>query len=46
MDLSAARLRRVPVSITNSLFAFSTPTLGSATVSVTSADVVVELIAQ
>lgn len=46
MDLSAARLRRVPVSISNSLFAFSTPTLGSATVSVTSADVVVELIAQ
>ncbi len=32
----------VPVSITNSLFAFSTPLLGSATVSLTGADVYVE----
>jgi hypothetical protein len=45
MDLSATRLTRVPVSISNSLFAFSTPLLGSASVSVTGADVVVELAA-
>jgi hypothetical protein len=31
------------VSITNTLFAFSTPLLGSATVGITSADVFVEL---
>ncbi len=43
MDLSAVRLTRVPVSISNSLFAFSTPTLGAGSVAVTSADVVVEL---
>jgi hypothetical protein len=34
----------VPVSITNGLFAFSTPQLGSATVSLTGADVYVEFV--
>jgi hypothetical protein len=43
IDLSGLNLTDVPVSITNSLFAFSTPLLGSATVSVTGAEVVVEL---
>jgi hypothetical protein len=44
IDLSASRLTEVPVSITNSLFAFSTPLLGSATVSLSGADVIVELL--
>jgi hypothetical protein len=44
IDLTGLNLTRVPVSIANSLFAFSTPLLGSATVGVTSADVVVELL--
>jgi hypothetical protein len=44
MDLSEKQLTSVPISITNSLFAFSTPVLGSANVAVTSADVVVTLI--
>ena len=43
IDLSDQTLTDVPVSITNSLFAFSTPSLGSATVTVTSARVVVKL---
>ena len=43
MDLSSVRLTRVPVSISNSLFAFSTPLLGAASVAVTAADVMVEL---
>lgn len=44
MDVAHKKLRAVPVAITNSLFAFSTPVLGSASVAVTSADVVVTLI--
>jgi hypothetical protein len=43
MDLTGLNITELPVSITNSLFAFSTPLLGSATVGVTGADVVVEL---
>jgi hypothetical protein len=43
-DLTGMNLTSVPVSITTALFAFSTPQLGSATVAVTSADVVVELL--
>lgn len=45
MDLTEKKLRSVPVSITNSLFAFSTPVLGSASVAVIGADVVVTLVA-
>jgi hypothetical protein len=44
MDLTGFRLTRVPVSISNSLFGFSTPALGAATVAVTSANVRVELL--
>lgn len=44
MDLTEKRLTSVPISITNGLFAFSTPLLGSAYVSVTGADVVVTLL--
>lgn len=44
VDLRALAPTRVPVSISNSLFAFSTPLLGAATVAVTSADVRVELL--
>jgi hypothetical protein len=43
IDLTGQNLTSVPVSISNSLFAFSTPSLGSAAVSLTSAEVVVEL---
>lgn len=43
IDLTGLNLTDVPVSISNSLFAFSTPLLGSATVGVTGAEVVVEL---
>lgn len=41
LDLTAERLTSVPVSITNSLFVFSTPQLGSASVGITFADVIV-----
>ena len=44
LDLAGLNLTEVPVSITNSLFAFSTPALGSATVGLTGAEVVVELL--
>jgi hypothetical protein len=44
IDLAGENLTSVPVSITPSLFAFSTPSLGSATVSITSASVIVELL--
>ncbi len=43
IDLTGLNLTDVPVSISNSLFAFSTPLLGSATVGLTGAEVVVEL---
>ena len=43
MDLTNKRLKSVPVAITNSLFVFSTPVLGSANLLVSSADVVVTL---
>lgn len=43
MDLTSRKLTVVPVSITNSLFAFATPRLGSATVGLTSADVLVQV---
>jgi hypothetical protein len=43
IDLTGRNLTDVPVSISNSLFAFSTPLLGSATVAVTGAEVIVEL---
>jgi hypothetical protein len=43
IDLTGLNLTDVPVSISNSLFAFSTPLLGSATVGVTGAEVLVEL---
>ena len=43
IDLTGLNLTDVPVSVTNSLFAFSTPLLGSATVTLTGAEVVVEL---
>jgi hypothetical protein len=43
VDLSSQKKTRVPVSITTSLFAFSTPQLGSATLKVTGAEVVVEV---
>jgi hypothetical protein len=43
IDLTSQKLRVVPVSITSSLFAFSTVSLGSATVALTGADVRVEL---
>jgi hypothetical protein len=41
LDLTEERLTTVPVSVTNSLFVFSTPQLGSASVGVTFADVIV-----
>ena len=44
IDISAKVLTSVPVSITNSLFVFSTPSLGSAEVAISSADVVVTLL--
>lgn len=43
MNLEGKKLTRVPVSITSSLFAFSTPTLGAANVSILGAEVSVEL---
>lgn len=43
-DLSGMNLTSVPVSITTALFAFATPSLGSASVAVTSAEVLVELL--
>ena len=43
LDLRHLRWTSVPVSITTALFAFSTPQLGSATVSITSAEVLVEV---
>jgi hypothetical protein len=45
IELTGLNLTSVPVSITNALFAFSTPQLGSASVAITSAEVVVELTA-
>lgn len=44
IDLTGLNLTEVPVAISNSLFAFSTPLLGSATVGLTGAEVVVELL--
>jgi hypothetical protein len=44
IDLTRKKLTEVPVSITTSLFAFATPSLGSATITLTSADVVVYLL--
>jgi hypothetical protein len=44
MDLTGKKMTVVPVSITNSLFAYSTPSLGSATVGLTSAQVRVQLL--
>jgi hypothetical protein len=44
VDLTGRRLTAVPVSITNSLNAFATSSLGSATVSVTSAEIRVQLL--
>jgi hypothetical protein len=44
MDLRGFDMTRISVSISNSLFAFSTPVLGSATVAVTLAAVHVELL--
>ena len=44
IDISAKVLTSVPVSITNSLFVFSTPSLGSAEVAISSADVAVTLL--
>jgi hypothetical protein len=43
-DLSGMMLTSVPVSITTGLFAFATPTSGSATLTVTGADVTVEVV--
>jgi hypothetical protein len=43
LDLSAFKLTFVPVSITASLFAFATPSLGSATLALTGAEVRVQL---
>lgn len=43
MDLTGMNMTFVPVSITNALFAYATPYLGSASVAVTSAEVLVEL---
>jgi hypothetical protein len=42
-NVSDMRWRVVPVAITTSLFAYATPVLGSATVAVTAANVVVTL---
>jgi hypothetical protein len=44
MDLTGKKMTVVPVSITNSLFAYSTPSLGSATVGLTGAQVRVQLL--
>jgi hypothetical protein len=44
IDLTGSYLTSVPVSISNSLFAFSTPLLGSAAVQLSGADVLVELL--
>lgn len=43
VDISSRRLTAIPVSITNSLNVFSTTSLGSATVSITGADITVKL---
>jgi hypothetical protein len=43
LDLSRQRWTSVPVSITPALFAYATPSGGSATVSITSAEVVAEV---
>jgi hypothetical protein len=43
-DLTGLFLTKVPISVTTSLFAFATSALGSATVSVTGADVLVEVL--
>jgi hypothetical protein len=44
LDLRSRKLTTVSVSIANSLYAFATPSLGSATVAVTGADVTVTLV--
>ena len=44
VDLTGRRLTVVPVSVTNSLNAFATSSLGSATVSLTSAEIRVQLL--
>jgi hypothetical protein len=43
VDLTGQNKTRVPVSITTGLFVFSTPQLGSATLKVTGAEIIVEL---
>jgi hypothetical protein len=44
LDLRHLRWREVPVSISAALFAYATPQLGSATVSITGAEVIVEVL--
>ena len=44
VDLTGLNLTLVPVSVTNALFAYATPSLGSATVAITGAEVVVQLL--
>ena len=44
IDLTGQNRTTVPVSITNSLFAYATPSLGSAMVHITSADLKVQLL--
>jgi len=44
VDLTSRRLTSVPVSITTSLFAYAAPGGGSATVALTGAEVVIELL--
>jgi hypothetical protein len=44
MDLTGRKMTVVPVTITNTLFAYATPSLGSATVRLTGADVLVQLL--
>jgi hypothetical protein len=44
IDISARVLTTVPVSVTSSLFVFSTPQLGSAQVAISSADVIVTVL--
>jgi hypothetical protein len=44
VDLTGQNKTIIPVSITSSVFAFATPRLGAATIHVTSAEVLVELL--
>ena len=43
VDISSRKLSSVPVSITDMLFAYATPSLGSATITLRSANVLVEI---